>query len=253
MNKDKFSIDYPNENTISEQINKIVIIGMPAKDSFYSYLKRMYQHVGFKHLFSGMTEIIYAILLFLFVLLSISYTAGDYFSVHDGRIYSFIFIVSPILYLLICLFCYWKLKQTNTYEIEMTCKYNIFQLAAFRMLAFSIICLGVNMIFVSVIVSAYEQINFLLAFMISVTSLFLFSGLFLFFIMKMHARLMKVLYPAGWLLVNIILSIYSKEIYHLWIKNLPIYVYIVLSLFCIWLYLRNLQKLITFRRVEGVA
>lgn len=253
MRKDQVDIEYPDGEMIEKEIETIVMAGMRPKESFYSQLKKMYKQLGIKYLFRDMTEVVFAVLITMSILTLIGFTAEGYFSVNNGNVYTFIFISSPILYLVICLFSYLKLQQNHTYELEMTFKYNVYQLAAFRMLVFSIICLGLNAGFIFVLTASYPELNFLLAFMISATSLFLFSTVSLFLMMRIRSNLTKYFFTTGWVLVNLLLLAYSKEVYQLWIKHIPIYVYIVLTVACIAVYLKNLKKLTTFTRSKGVV
>lgn len=253
MQKDKFDIEYPDEGIIKEQIKTIVMTGMTPKESFYSHLKEMYKQLGFKYLFRDKSEIIFAMLLTTLILISIGLSAKDYFEMDVGNVYTFIFISSPILYVVICLLSYLKLKQTNSYEVEMTCKYNVYQVAAFRMLVFSIVCLGINAGFISLMSASYQHVNFLQAFMISVSSLFLFSTISLYLAARIRSKLANYFFAVGWILMNLLISVYSNAAYQLWIQHIPLYVYIILILVCMIVYLKNLKRLIAFKKVEGVA
>src|SRR5699024_9044638 len=88
-------------------------------------------------------------------------SVGEYESAHDKSIYAFIFTSSPIMYLAMSLFSFLNAKQNGTYGLEMTCKYDMYQVAAFRMLVFSVISILINLVFIGVIVTTYYQIDFL--------------------------------------------------------------------------------------------
>jgi hypothetical protein len=159
---------------------------------------------------------------------------------------------SPILYFAISLVSFINTKQEGTYEVEMTCKYNIYQLAAFRMLVFSVFCIVFNFSALYLVSTLYNQINFLQAFMISITSLFLFSTIFLYIILKVHSKLTTYFVLLGWVVMNLQLSIFSRSIYTVFLKNIPIYVYLALIVTCSYTYINSLKKLITFNNIEGV-
>ncbi|MBK5241852.1 hypothetical protein [Clostridium sp.] len=255
MDKYEPYIDFPDDITIKAQIKTIITKGISPSESFCCYLKNMYKQIGMKFLFHDITEIVFAVLIALSILGFIAITSNSFININNinnGSIYSFIFMFSPILYLAISLVSFVNTKQKMTYEVEMTCKYNIYQLAAFRMLVFSVFCIVFNFSALYLVSTLYNQINLLQAFMISITSLFLFSTIFLYIILKMHSKLTKYFVLFGWVVMNLELSIFSSSIYTIFLKNIPIYVYLALIVTCLCTYINSLKKLITFNNIEGV-
>lgn len=250
MDKYEPYIDFPDENTIKAQINTIIAKGVKSPQSFYSYIKNMYNQIGIKNLFHDITEIVFVVLIVLSILVFIAITSRISINIDNGNIYSFIFMFSPVLYLAISSVSFLNTKQKGTYEIEMTCKYNIYQLAAFRMLVFSVFCIIFNISALYLVSAFYQQINFLQAFMISVTSLFLFSTLFLYVFFKIHSKLTIYLVLLGWAILNLAVSIFSTEIYNLFLNKIPIYVYLVVTVTCAYAYINSLKKLITFNDIS---
>jgi hypothetical protein len=159
---------------------------------------------------------------------------------------------SPILYLAVSSVAFINTKQRGTYEIEMTCKYNIYQLAVFRMLVFSIFCIIINVSALGLVFVFYKQINLLQALMLSITSLFLFSTTFLYVIFKIHSKYTKYFMVFIWMLANIWAAIFSSELYNMFLNKIPVYVYLAVITVCACAYIRNLKTLITFKNVEGV-
>lgn len=250
MDKDKSNIEFPNRNIIENEIQTIIDKGIIAKESFYSYLKNMYKQIGFRYLFQDITEIIFVILLCLSVLIYMIIGFKNHSSIDSKRIYCFIFIFSPILYFIISLLSFINIKQKNTYEVEMTCKYNIYQRAAFRMLTYSIISIMTNTILVYIIAITYKQISFLTAFMTSVTSLFLFSSAFLYSVINIKLKITKYLMVIGWVVINLALLTFSTELYNILLSKIPIYLYISLTLVGMCIYIRNIKNLIKYKGVE---
>lgn len=252
MTKAKLEIDFPDDRLIHSQIQKIVSEGIKPKESFLGYLKTMYHRIGLKYLFHDVTEIAFTFILVISVLLIMYLGAADYLSIHEGNIYTFIFICSPLLYLALALVSFVNSKHKDTYTIEMTCKHNIYQLAAFRMLVFSIVSMIANALLIFLMTLVYYHISIVTAFMISTTSLFLFSILFLYGMVKIHTRLIHLLLSAGWLSGNVLLLRYSKEFYDLLLVNTPTYVYLGILIGCIYIYIRNLNKLISYKNLGVV-
>ncbi|MBU3127227.1 hypothetical protein [Clostridium tagluense] len=252
MGKHEPYIDFPDDSTIKFQINSIVTKGLNPQQSFYSYVKNMYKQIGIRNLFHDITEIVFAVVIILSVLVFISISSNIPKNIENGSIYSFIFVFSPILYLVISLVSFINTKQKDTYDIEMTCKYNIYQLAAFRMLVFSVFCITFNISFLYLLSALYKQINFLQAFMISVTSLLLFSITFLYIIFKMHSKFTVYFVIFAWVIINLGVAIFSTEIYNMFLNEIPIYIYLVVTVTCSCVYINNLKKLITFKNIKGV-
>lgn len=251
MDKNKLYVDMPDESTIKAQVEEIVAKGLKPKESFYSRLKDMYKQIGLRYLFHDAMEIIFIILLVFTILMGSVVNIGAHDTGNGAGIYVFIFTVSPILYLAMSLLSFLRAKQSGTYEIEMTCKYDMYQVAALRMFIFSIICILFNLAFVYGVVAMHEQIDFLQAFMISVTSLFLFSTVFLSVISRLRSRLAKYFIVVGWVLINIALRIFRLEFYSKFLGRISIYVYLLVTSICIYTYIKKLKRLINMKSVQG--
>ncbi|MBP1993635.1 hypothetical protein [Paenibacillus eucommiae] len=253
VHQDPFPIDFPDDSTIEAQIKSIVTKGLAPKESFYSYLKNMYGQLGFKYMFRDITEIIFALVLGFLILLFVAIGTHYSLAFRIDAMYSFIFIFSPVLYLITSIIFFIQKKNRVNYEVEMTCKYNIYQLAAFRMLVFSLICMALNAILIYFIMASFHQINFLYALMLSAASLFLFSTAFLYTIIRMSSSIAKYGLTIGWMLLNLLLFTFNTEQYTLFLSSLPIYVYVVIAAVCFFFYIKHLKKLITFRSTGGVV
>lgn len=245
-------IDMPDEKTIKKEISTIVSKGLEPKESFYSYLKNMYRQIGIRYLFRDGLEIIFTILLVFYIFSFAIIDGSIYYLGKTEGIYAYLFIVSPILYLMMSVLHFVDVIQNKTYQIEMTCKYNLYQIAAFRMLVFSIICILFNFIFVYLISHLYTKINFLKAFMISIASLFIFSTIFLFAMTKLKSKFTKYFTVIGWIVVNLALSIFSTNFYAKLLSNISIYTWCAVTIGFIFTYIKNIKKLINFKNIEGV-
>lgn len=252
MKKDKLYIDMPDEITIQNEINFILEKGIKKEEPFYLYMKNMYRKVGVKHLFHDAGEIVFTIILILTLLVLAAANINFGINVKSESLYVFIMIVSPILYLVMSLLAFAIAKDRGTYEIMMTCKHNLYELAAFRMFVFSIICILSNVVLICTITARYDELNFWRAFVISVTSLFLFSTTFLYTMFITGWKFVKYIVIMGWIFINIALSIFNANFYIELLTSMPIFVYLIVIAFCIYTYLKNLKKLINFSSMKGV-
>lgn len=252
MKDDKLFIDMPDDITIKAEIETIISLGLREEKTFYSHLKNLYKQIGIRFLFKDLTELIFAIFLISSILFFPLMDSSFYENTKQGGIYAYLFTTSPLLYMILSLYSFFKAKQDKTYEIEMTCKYDMYQVVAFRMLIFSIICILFNLAFVYVVVAIYEQISFLRAFMISVTSLFLFSTIFLSVTFNISTGITKYFIMPGWLLFNFALWIFDKEFYIKLLAGISVYVYLAVTIVAIYVYINKLKRLSGFKSIQGV-
>ncbi|MPQ43917.1 hypothetical protein [Clostridium tarantellae] len=157
------------------------------------------------------------------------------------NIYVFIFTSSPLFYLLANLYTFISIKENKTYEMEMVCKYNIYELSSFRMLVFSILAIIINSI---VLLFMHKNINLLKGLMISITSVFMFSSLFLYVILKIKYSIGKWIVPISWIIFNVLFSNFNLSKYAMILSNIPLYVYGVVCIMLAYVYMKNIEKFI---------
>ncbi|MBO3445581.1 hypothetical protein [Clostridium sp. CCUG 7971] len=249
---DKFKVDMPDEFEIKSQINTILDKGLKKQESFYLYIKNMYKSIGIKNLFHDKSELIFIAIVVISILTYLSMRiypeAINLESVNKTEeIYVLIFTVSPLYYLATNIFSFINLKENKTYEVEMVCKYNVYQLASLRMLVFSVIAVIINTIFVS---SLYEYIDVLRGIMISITSVFLFSSILLYSLVKIKSKYIRYMVIAGWILVNVLLVSLSLSNYANLLQNIPILVYVAILTLAIYSYIKNIQILSRYKKVN---
>ncbi len=208
----------------------------------------MYQQLGFRYLFRDATEILFVVFLalcvFLYGILSLDS------SIKTNDIYFFIFTLSPVIYFTVAsLFLIIALTK-NTFAVEMTCKYHVFQLAAFRMLIFSVLALILNSFLILIVSLLFQSISVLQALLLSCSSLSIFSVLYLYVLQHIKGRYSTYALMASWLLVNFIPALLSQDVYAAFLSHVPSYVYMVVCAVSLALYVNSLKKLIAFR--EGV-
>ncbi|WP_240378180.1 hypothetical protein [Bacillus piscicola] len=252
MSRKKPHIPFPNEKVMEREIEAIISRGLDPTPSFGRYLLTMYRQIGFRYIFRDATEIAFTLFLSIIILTFLSISVGNYAAFEQGNLYTWIFGWSPALYMIMAYFFFMNKKQSPIYEVEMTCKYNMYQLAAFRMLFFGLVAMLMNGFMIFLIASEY-QLNFYFAFILSTTSLFLFATLFLYAQLKMKSLISKLAVIAGWGLINMFLSYFSSEVYQTILQQIPFYVYGVISICGFILYYKHLKKLTVYARAKGVV
>lgn len=249
MKEDKLHIPMPDDSAIDRQISQIVSQGLVKKESFTSYLRSMVQQVGWRHLFSDRLELSFIVMIAigLYSLFLIMPIHGDV-----QNLYAYIFLLSPILFLAFSIYTYMNKTQNDTYDVEMVCKYNVYQVVAFRMLVFSVSTMVLNTIAIAFLAIQYEEIHFIRAFMISGTSLFLFSIILSLALMKRRTKGIVSMTITVWLLGNNILRSVDNEFYNGMLIHLPVFIYAIVLLGCLIMYINYLKKLLIFKQTEGV-
>lgn len=249
MNKEKFTIPIPDEHIIQSQIEQVISSSINQNITFPAYLQAMVRQVGIKHLFVDRWAL-------GFILFTVITLLGSFLSmqvpVPTENLYAFIFIMSPLLFLLFSFYTYVNKVQKATYEVEMTCKYNVYQVIAFRMLVFSIISIIINTFTIAWMSLIYADMQFIRALMISITALFIFSVLFLYVLMKKRSTVIAIMTICGWTLGNLFLRAADRNLYGDILLQIPLYVYAIVLLGCLYMYMSYMKKLIDFKQSEGV-
>lgn len=233
------------------EIEEIVNEGIEEKESFFKYLKRMKNTLGLNIIFIDKLELIILGVVLTLALTLIGYNF-DLSSVNRIKeFYGITFLFSPIIYLSMSLYGLVKSKENNMMEIEITCKYNIYQIATFRIFVFSIIGALINVFVIGLISLLGKNIGFVRLSIISISGVFLFSSIMLFIITKAKWKLGKYIYIVLWIGINLWISFFSNKIGNLIFLNMPIWIHFFIAIGAIVIYIKNLKNLINLRRDKG--
>lgn len=246
-NKDKeMNMDIPKINF--EEIDSIVNKGVKTKISFIRYLKNSIRELGFRNIFHDKTEL--AIIFFISIILLLI-SMLNWSDLNLNGLYKFTFCVSPVMYLGAVLFSFYNSKEKGVFDIEMTCKYNLYQLSSLRMFIFSLASILINTLSIIIIWLVGRQVDVIRMIVISITGLLLFSTIFLYSLLKLKWAISKYFVIIAWIIINLFLSNYNDEIYQEFLIRAPMYIHFIISSICIVLYIKNLNKLINYRRKKG--
>lgn len=239
----------PDEQTIQFEIEHIL---SKQQETFSRYLYKLYKQIGIKNLLPtrwGEICIILSVMAFLIFLTS---TFSDSERMREQDFYALTFLLAPLLYMSLSVYNFAQKIQLATYEVEMVCKYNLYQIAAFRMLALSVISIFINIVSIFSLVMTYENLSFFRALIISITSLFLFSILFLFACMKKRSVTSANLVISSWILLNFGFKLVNSHLYEGFLMKTPILVYVSVLIISMIIYIKYLNKLMYLKPSEGV-
>ncbi|KRG16887.1 hypothetical protein ACA29_01990 [Lederbergia galactosidilytica] len=261
MSKEKFSIPYPDQSKIDLEVDQIVRAGgVKPHQSYYTYFVHLYKGIGWKYLFTNRRDGILITFSAMFLLIYLFNSMAEAAQTEanseaaqtEANFYPILFIASPLLYISLSFYDFLHKRHHATYEVEMVTKYNFYQVAAFKMLLFSILAIFVNMVSILFVSVIYEYVHFFKAFLVSTTALFLFSILFLAIIMKKQTGVRASMIILGWSGTNILLNLLPNQAYSHFLLQLPIFVYGLVLTFSLILYFRFLNKLVQIKPAEGV-
>ncbi|WP_051541984.1 hypothetical protein [Clostridium lundense] len=250
----KNDIDFPSLEEINVEVNEILNKGLKKKKGFFSYITLTIKELGIKNIFHDKSELVFISVVSLIFFVFIGGQVALSSLTREGYIhslYGYIFIVSPVLYVIISLFSFINTRLKSTYEVEMTCKYNMYNLAAIRMFIFSIVGIVFNSLAIAIIYFAFGKFNVIRAYVVSIGSLFLFSTIFIITIVYLKGSIYKYLVMIGWLLINLILIINENSLYITFITNVPVYIHLIITAICMSIYIKVLKKLIYVKKEKG--
>jgi hypothetical protein len=242
-------IPYPTDREIKNQITQIVEKGLPKQKSFFSEIRGLYKQMGWRYMLPNQNEWFFSVIVIAALFLFVGFTFGSEGDFTATKIAMF-FMISPFLFMSLSLFSFYDKQEAQTFELEMTTKFTVFQVIGIRVLAFSSLAILCNTS-LALWLSYMHELAFIRLWLLSLTGLFLFAtGLLV--LLRTGQVLPKVVgYISGWFVVNSVLVWLVDEAYAQVVLTLPIVIYgglviVLMVLFCLAF------KSMYLRKQEGV-
>ena len=220
------NIPYPDEKRISEAVRTICDQALPKQETVRSFLENMTRSLGFRNIFRGTLD---SALLTLTVCLLVG----------GGSLYALLeapngpalaagaaFALSPLMLLVLFALLTWKGRSDGLYALQMTCKYTLHHLTAYRVFAASLLNIGFNGIYV-LLLHRFLRLHFFSILCISLSALFLFALLLIQTILRTPSAFGVLGLCAGWLAVNGGLFWAISEAYRAFLQAVPVGVWLV--------------------------
>lgn len=203
--------------------------------------KELTLKIGVKGLVGGISDVIA-----VSMIISICIFIGIYIYLgFDSQyIYSMLFIFSPTLYASIFCLSYVKERQTNTLNIQMSCRYTFFHVLVFRMLMNSGLAIVFNLIYICTLNIQFD-INLLKALALSFSSLMLFSIMLLKSLGRRNKILGFAVINVLWFGVNLLVFNGIKDMYISFLNQIPLILLVLATFFFIIFYYRELKKMLS--------
>ena len=203
------NIMIPSDSEKAKSIEEILGKGLTGNVKVQHEINRMVSSIGIKNAFLGVGDAVALSILLGVISFSIQLLllTNEVNTSWHNHIYVVMFFSSPIIYFAMYFFIYLKEKIVNTYELLMTCRYNINHITAIRLIIIS----GVSLIFVlvgSIIISVFTHhadFSFLTVFGVSLSSILLYGILTLLALILPNRRFYQTAVPIFWVLCGTVL------------------------------------------------
>jgi len=242
-------IPYPSDDEIERQIRQIVGKGVVKRKSFLSELVALQRNVGWQMLLPNKNENVFTVIIVMAILLLEWLALGSLDEPKLNYLLLF-FMISPFIFASLSIYSFYEKQENQTFELEMTTKYTVFQLIGLRMLFFSFFAILLNTSLSFLFMSTLD-IGFWRLWLISLTSLFLFAVGMLYVLKSGRAVRRMLVYSFGWIITNVLCMNYANDIIVQFLLQLPLVVYIMLLMTFIWLFIFNFKNFY-LRKQEGI-
>lgn len=241
-------IEYPTPEEQRAAVRQITQAGMAGRRSLFSDFWEMYRSLGFRVIFHDMADVVFLSVMAMALVFYLLLESFKFNSPNRGEVCTTLFTAAPTLYLLLCLLGFWKERMSDTYDVKMSCKFTVCHLTAFRMLLFSCACILANLALVAAFCAAGVVTDFWQTFLVTASSLFLFSVLLLWSLFHGRGLVGPTLTAAAWLPANLFVRVLFPDGYERFLQTMPLCLHIAVTVVLACLYLAGLKRLISQQR-----
>ncbi len=236
-------IEEPSREEKEQAIARILALGLTKPKSIWRHLRDMYRALGFRHLFlhTAYPVLISAALMIGFILM-IPLPFDQYRN-------AILFAAAPVFFIFAVLLTETAERMSGLFDLKMTCKYTVQQIAAFRVLCFSLI--GTVLCTLAIPFSGFPDTRgSLRALASSLCALYLFSFISISFMRHFHRKWLRPVPVLLWLAAGPCpIRIFGRE-WELFLARMPAAVTVTIAAAALVLFLREIQKLANAQRRE---
>lgn len=234
----------PSQYEKDKAIEDILSKGLSRPKSLWGYLSDIYSALGFRYIFFDL-----AFPIAMTVLASIGFFVL-YPLTLEQYIYATLFAIAPIFFIFIVLFTETMEQINGMYELKMTCKYTIQQVAAFRVLCFSFL----GTVFCTFISLYYSQLSraysFFNIFSLSLCALFLCALLTIFIMRHFNGKWIHFSAMLLWNVIGFMPIWILGEQWELFLSQIPVAITMFVAASACALFLMEIKKLINTHKRE---
>lgn len=233
------------DKDVNASIEYILAQGLVKPPKFRERISKMFRIIGWKFIFWDLS---YSLIFTSVTLLGITYLANY---APSNFQYSVAFGISPTLFLFIMLFAEMNERTCKLYELKLTCHYTSWQIAALRIMCYSL----AGAVF-SIIVATFCTTN--------ITQFFrmlplCFGGLLLCAATELSVvRLTRnkwaiAIFTIVWLLINLALPFTFRNDWELFLSEIPLIFIIAFVIVCAAVFMYQTNKMLTEENHYAVA
>lgn len=234
----------PSPNEKDREIAQILAKGLSKPKSLWRYLWGLYRALGFRYIFLDTSKAIMMAMAatILFIML---YPLSP-----EQHIYAALFAVAPIFFIFVVLFAETIERVNGMYELKMTCKYTVQQIAAFRVLCFSlpgVMFCGLTSVYFGRYSVAYD---FFRAFSLSLSALFLCAFLSLLIMRRFNWKWNHVFTALIWVAIGFLPVRIFGQRWEWFLSEIPVAITVFVTMIACSLFLIELKHLLNIRTRE---
>ncbi|QAA33003.1 hypothetical protein [Clostridium manihotivorum] len=240
-------------NEVQMDIDVILDKGLKGKQGFFSYLNSVRKELGIRYIFNDKSELAFITILLVLAcgffglqLSSISSTNLNFIY----RLKAFTIGTAPIIYFAICSYGFISSKINRVYELQATCKYNFYNLTAIRMFIFSIASMLVNTVVISFMYLIKRNFNAIEIILLSITSLFIFSALYILTLTRLKGNNYKYILMALWLITAVVAGFQFDSKFMKTLDNISWYIHLIITFIAASIYMKSLRHLMKVKKGE---
>ncbi len=227
---------YEKEKAIEDILSK----GLSRPKRLWEYLYNIHRTLGLRYIFHDMAFPMVMTVLTMIVLI------GLYPLTLKQHTYATLFAIAPLFFLFIVLFSETVEHMNGLYELKMTCKYTIQQIAAFRVLCFSLM----GTVFCTLISLYFSQSFVVYSFFktssLSLCALFLCAFLTIFMMRHFKWKWIHFLSLLLWIAIGFMPIWLLGEQWEHFLSQIPVAITMLVAVIACTLFLMEIKKLMKF-------
>lgn len=232
-------IDYPSEAEWHASIESILDRAYPKEEKLTEYFQVLFRRIGFDFLMNGMGRMMFFILLLYFVCIFCSKLSTEPVTV---EIWSYVVILSPVAFLLPMFLGLIGEKEQGMMELQMTCRYTVYHVLTLRMMIATIFAMTVNSIALMIVLYDEGFRDVLHIVFISITSVLIYTVLFLALLWKRNPLIAQAGLFIGWIVGNFGMSLLMPQIYGFLVMHVPLLCHVMIWILMGYVVAHLLQK-----------
>lgn len=234
----------PSPTEKDKAIQAILSKGLTKSKSLWEHLWEIYRALGIRYIFFDTSKAIVISVASMPILIMLYPFSPEQY------IYSTLFAVAPVFFIFIVLLAETIERVNGLYELKMTCKYTVQQIAAFRVLCFSLLgaagCILISLYFSRLSVTY----DFVRAFSLSLCDLFLCAFLSLFMMRRFNGKWTHFFAMLLWMATGFLPLRFFGQPWELFLSRIPVALTVFVAVIASFLFLMELKRWLNIRKRE---